>query len=226
MAATTPAAPSMAPMLTAFMPAAFGATAEVAAAAAEEAPEVMSATLEDASEETDWTAEETEARAPEEESVVVAAAEDSDEAAVVSAAAEEDSPPAESGLASTKVQRALVASRTAKWMLVLHYLCIKRERERERRKRTSSLSSASLNDLWASSDDKLLLLWATLASVVGETAANGGSSLVKGWLCASWNGSNELGSRLGGDSGDESEDDSGVLHICGIGLLFGLVERY
>ena len=92
------------------------------------------------------------------------------------------------------------------------------------KKRTSSLSSASRDDLWRGGDGQLLLLWATLASVIGDIAANRTSGLVKGWLCASWDGSSELGSRLGGDSGDESEDYSGVLHICGIGLLFGLVE--
>lgn len=104
-------------------------------------------------------------------------------------------------------------------MLVSLYFCVKRAE-----KRTSSLSSASLDDLWGGGDGQLLLLWATLASVVGDLAANGFSGLVKRWLCASWDGSSELGSRLGSDSGDESEDDSGVLHICGIGLLFGLVE--
>lgn len=106
MAATTPAAPSMAPTLTAFMPAAFGATAEVAAAGVEETP-VTPAATEEAPEETDDSASEAESVAEASEEEVW------DGEAVVSAAAEEDSPPAASGLASTNAQRALVASRTA-----------------------------------------------------------------------------------------------------------------
>ena len=80
------------------------------------------------------------------------------------------------------------------------------------KKRTSSLSSARFDDICLGGDGQLLLLWATLASIVGDFAANSGSGIVKGWLCAFWDGSSELGSRLGSDSGDESEDDSGVLH--------------